>query len=96
MNARKLYRIEEAARDCGLEVTVIVSFIEREWLRLEPGPGSEAHGIFLDEEDLARARLIRDLTENLGVNEEAVPIILSLIDQLHCLRAEARRRTEDS
>ena len=36
--------------------------------------------------DLARTRLIKDLTIDLGVNDEGVPIILSLIDQLHGLR----------
>ena len=36
--------------------------------------------------DLARTRLIQDLTGDLGVNEEGVAIILGLIDQLHGLR----------
>ena len=36
--------------------------------------------------DLARTGLIKDLTGDLGVNDEDVPIILGLIDQLHGLR----------
>ena len=36
--------------------------------------------------DLARTRLIKDLTGDLGVNDEGIPIILGLIDQLHGLR----------
>ena len=40
--------------------------------------------------DLARTRLIKDLTVDLGVNDEGVPIILSLIDQLHGMRAAMR------
>ena len=39
--------------------------------------------------DLARAHLIRDLRE-LGVNDEAVPIVLNLVDQLHGLRRALR------
>jgi len=35
--------------------------------------------------DLARAHLIRDL-QSLGVNDEGIPVILDLIDQLHGLR----------
>lgn len=35
--------------------------------------------------DFARARLIRDL-QDLGVNDDSVPIILGLVDQLHGLR----------
>lgn len=38
------------------------------------------------ESDLARARLIRDLTSDLGVNAEGVGVILHLIDQMHGLR----------
>lgn len=36
--------------------------------------------------DLARAMLIRDLTEDLGVQEEGVDVILPLADQVHGLR----------
>lgn len=38
------------------------------------------------ESDLARARLIEDLTSDLGVNAEGVGVILHLIDQMHGLR----------
>jgi chaperone modulatory protein CbpM len=36
--------------------------------------------------DLARAHLIRDLMEDLGVNAEGVGVILHLVDQMHGLR----------
>ena len=39
--------------------------------------------------DLARAHLIRDLRD-LGVNDEAIPIVLDLVDQLHGLRRALR------
>jgi chaperone modulatory protein CbpM len=39
--------------------------------------------------DLARAHLIRDLQE-LGVNDDGIPIILHLVDQLHGLRCMVR------
>jgi chaperone modulatory protein CbpM len=42
------------------------------------------------EADLARAALIRDLTERLGVNEEGVDVALSLLDQIHGLRRALR------
>jgi chaperone modulatory protein CbpM len=35
--------------------------------------------------DLARAYLIRDL-QDLGVNDDGIPIILDLVDQVHGLR----------
>ena len=36
--------------------------------------------------DLARTQLIRDLTHEFGVNDEGIPIILGLVDQIHGLR----------
>ena len=39
--------------------------------------------------DLARAHLIRDL-QDLGVNDEGIPIVLDLVDQLHGLRRMLR------
>ena len=40
----------------------------------------------LSDVDLARAQLIRDLREDLGVNDEGVAVILHLLDQMHGLR----------
>jgi len=39
--------------------------------------------------DLARAQLILDL-QGIGVNDEAIPIVLDLIDQVHGLRRQLR------
>jgi chaperone modulatory protein CbpM len=36
--------------------------------------------------DLARAGLIHDLKDNMGVNDEGLDVILHLIDQMHGLR----------
>jgi chaperone modulatory protein CbpM len=40
------------------------------------------------EADLARAALICNLEDELGFDEEDVPVLLNLIDQIHGLRAE--------
>lgn len=71
--------IEEASETCGSTREEIFHFIEEEWIH----PFEED---FLDDEDIARIRLIRDLMDQFGVNEESVPIILHLIDQLNALR----------
>ena len=44
--------------------------------------------------DLARARLIRDLREAMGVNEEGVSVALGLVDQVHGLRRALARLAE--
>jgi chaperone modulatory protein CbpM len=57
-------------------------WIEEEWLI----PTRTATDMTFSEIDLARAELIRDLTQNLGVNDAGVGVILNLVDQLHGLR----------
>ncbi len=62
-------------------------------------PDSVAGGYVFQEIDVARVRLIRELRDDLQVNEEALPVVLSLLDQLYDVRrrlrevGEALRRT---
>jgi chaperone modulatory protein CbpM len=58
-------------------------WIEEEWLIPE---AIDAEFTF-SEADIARARLISDLREELGVNSEGVGVILHLLDQMHGLRS---------
>lgn len=46
-------------------------------------PGEKTEIRRPDMEDIARMLLIRDLKEDFGVNDESIPVILYLIDQLH-------------
>ena len=46
------------------------------------------------EVDLARARLIRELRRDFGVNEAAIPLILDLIDQRTGMECRMRRMFE--
>ena len=52
-------------------------------------PVDEAPQSF-SEADIARAALIANLEDELGFAEEDVPVLLSLIDQIHGLRSELR------
>lgn len=67
-----------------LDATVLEAWVEAGWIlrREEDGP---------TELDIARACLIRDLREELGVNDEGVEVVLDLLDQLHGLRTALRR-----
>ena len=85
MNAKKLQLIEGAAIVCGIGEDRLLQFISYSWLL----PAAEDPPQ-LDEEDRARARLIFELQEHLGVNDAAVPIILHLVDQLHRVHREVR------
>jgi chaperone modulatory protein CbpM len=53
-------------------------------------PDSGAQGYLFAEIDVARIRLIRELRDDLLVNEEALPIVLSLLDQLYAVRRRMR------
>ncbi len=57
-------------------------WIEEEWLL----PSRTAAELVFSEADLARAKLIQNLTRDLGVNAEGMGVILNLLDQLHGLR----------
>jgi len=57
-------------------------WIQEEWLI----PSGTANEVAFSEMDLARAKLIRDLKNDLGVNDEGVGVILNLLDQMHGLR----------
>lgn len=79
----KFTKIDDAFNLCGVKKEIIIRFIEEEWIH----PADCEHDD-LDEEDLARIRLIRELREDFGVNDEGLSIILNLIDQLNRLHLE--------
>ena len=70
----------------GLTVTRLRICIEEAWVR----PARGAAGHVFDNLDVARLRLISELTTDMEVNDDAVPIILSLIDQIHSFRRRLR------
>ena len=49
-------------------------------------PERTADDLAFSEADMARARLIRDLMDDMGVNAEGVGVALHLLDQIHGLR----------
>jgi chaperone modulatory protein CbpM len=77
------HAIHEVAEHCGLSTEQITQFIVLDWVH----PFDLDKQIF-DDEDLARIRFICDLQNQFGVNNEAIPIILHLVDQLNRLHLE--------
>ena len=65
-----------------IERHVLEYWIERRWIV----PTDAAGPLALSDADAARARLIRDLADDFGVNDEGVDVVLHLVDQLHGLR----------
>jgi chaperone modulatory protein CbpM len=85
MKKAKPCSIKEAAQQCGIAPELILRFISFEWIS-----PADAVSQDLDEEDLARARLISELQHEFGVNDESVSIILNLLDQLHRTRLQLK------
>lgn len=77
--------LEEVCISCNLSPEIVEMYIQQEWI--VPQDKGEQN---FDQEDLARMILIRDLKQEMGVNDEAIPIVLHLIDQLHLLRRRLR------
>jgi len=70
----------------GLARADLEHWIVNAWVRPDGEQGAwEFHEI-----DIARIRLIRELRDELLVNEEALPVVLSLLDQLHDSRRQLR------
>src|SRR5262249_8297771 len=65
-----------------LERETLEAWIEEEWLI----PGGLAGEVTFSDADVARAQLIRDLKNDLGINDEGVGVVLNLVDQVHGLR----------
>jgi chaperone modulatory protein CbpM len=57
-------------------------WIEEEWLI----PARQADEPAFTDMDLARAELIHDLQDRMGVNDAGLGVALHLIDQMHALR----------
>jgi chaperone modulatory protein CbpM len=74
------------ARLPGLDADRLQYWITQEWVR----PVRRGGEVLFGEIDVARLHLILDLQE-LEVGEDAVPVVLSLLDQLHESRRHMRR-----
>ena len=77
----KKYKLTDICDILDVNEDRIFDFVQNQWLIIASPDTNE-----FDDEDLARTRLILELTETFEVNEEAIPIILHLIDQLYHLR----------
>jgi chaperone modulatory protein CbpM len=77
-----------------LDRATLSIWIEEEWIV----PGRADRELAFTEMDVARAILIRDLKDKMGVNDEGLGVILHLLDQMHALRralAQALKTARD-
>ncbi|MBI1206737.1 MAG: hypothetical protein GC191_05530 [Azospirillum sp.] len=74
----------------GVRVEQVEDWVVRRWVVPQPQDGGPDRGWLFAEIDVARIRLIRDLHDDLHLGDEAIPVVLSLLDQIHGLRHELR------
>jgi chaperone modulatory protein CbpM len=73
---------EELVAEIELAPAELTAWIEQEWVL--PTRQGETH--VFNEADVARVRLICELRRDMAVNDEAVPVVLQLLDQIYALR----------
>ncbi len=69
-------------QESRIERRTLARWIEQRWI--VPSGTTEHDG--LSDINAARACFIRDLQDDMGVNDEGVEIVLHLLDQLHSMR----------
>ncbi len=70
----------------GLSEVELITWVERGWvIPDDAGASLEFHEI-----DVARVRLIHDLRHGMDIGEDAVPLVLSLLDQVYELRSRLK------
>lgn len=79
-----------AAQELHLDDATLRVWIAQGWVR----PRRERGEAVFEPVDMARLLLIQDLREHMGVGDEAMPVVLSLLDQLHLARAQMRHLAE--
>lgn len=75
------------ARDAGFDRADIENWIAQGWVRPEGGD----RGWAFDEIDVARLHLIRTLRHDYRIEEDALAMMLRLLDQLYDQRRRLRR-----
>jgi chaperone modulatory protein CbpM len=74
----------------GLRAEELRAWIEQRWVR----PESRAEGYVFEDIDIARVKLIYELRHDLAVEEETLPLVLDLLDQVYALRRRMRMMAE--
>jgi chaperone modulatory protein CbpM len=76
------WTLEQVVVEIGVDRAAVTSWIEQRWV-LPETQGSELQ---FDDMDVARLRLIAELTQELEIGNEAIPVVLNLLDQIYELR----------
>jgi chaperone modulatory protein CbpM len=74
----------------GVDADTLLVWITQDWVRPLRREGQPV----FEEVDVARVRLIIEMRDELQMGEAAIPVVLSLLDELHATRRDMRRLAE--
>lgn len=74
----------------GVERRELTRWVENRWVL----PEHRAETWVFHEVDIARVELIRDIRRDFAVDDEAMDLVLGLLDQVYDLRRQMRRLCE--
>jgi chaperone modulatory protein CbpM len=77
-------------RVAGLDRSELVRWIDARWIL----PDEEGGAWLFREVDVARVELILDIRQELAIDDEAIALVLCLIDQVYSLRRQMRRLSD--
>ncbi|WP_130472624.1 chaperone modulator CbpM [Candidatus Magnetaquicoccus inordinatus] len=77
------YEIHEIIKLYQLDENFVRVCIDNQWII-----PADVEGGVLDQEDLSRLLLINDLRFSMDINEEAIPVIMQLLDQIYWLKKQ--------
>lgn len=73
---------DELVVTLNIGASELTAWIEQHWVL----PVEVDGALVFDDTDVARVKLIAELRNDLGVNEDAIPVVLRLLDQVYGLR----------
>jgi chaperone modulatory protein CbpM len=82
--------MSEILAACEISKDELALWIERRWLIPLDSGGEYA----FSEADFARAQMIAEFRRDLALDEESLPLVLDLVDQLHATRRRLRQLVE--
>ena len=74
-------------RVAGLDRAELVRWIENRWIV----PDAQGGAWLFREVDIARVELILDIRRDFAIDDDAIPLLLGLVDQVYSLRRLLRR-----
>ena len=82
---------ELARRFAELERGELVRWVENRWILPEEASEQTGERWVFHEVDVARVELILDIRREFAVDDEAMSLVLGLLDQVYSLRRQMRR-----